>query len=87
MAFNQVLETLLAFSLVKRLGEDQQLSMHLLVQVVQMERLSAEERHQWAERIVRAVNAIFPHHPHHDVASWPQCLRYKAYAETDAKTL
>ncbi len=76
LAFNQVLATLRAFSLVKRLGEDQQLSVHRLVQVVQLEHLSIEEQCQWAERIVRAVNTIFPRDPRHDVASWPQCLRY-----------
>ena len=75
LAFNQLLETLLAFSLVKRLGEDQQLGIHRLVQVVQLERLSAEEQRQWAERIVLAVNTIFPRDPD-NVASWPQCLRY-----------
>jgi tetratricopeptide (TPR) repeat protein len=71
-----MLETLLAFSLVKRLSENRLLSIHRLVQVVQMERLSAEEQRQWAERIVLALNAIFPRNPVHDFASWPQCLRY-----------
>src|SRR5579875_1532888 len=71
-----MLETLLAFSLVKRLSEDQQLSIHRLVQVVQLERLSSEEQRQWAERIVLAVSALFPPDPAYDVASWPQCLRY-----------
>jgi tetratricopeptide (TPR) repeat protein len=72
--FNQALETLLAFSLVKRLGEDQQISIHRLVQAVQEERLLPEEQRQWAERLVRAVNVVFPREPE-EVASWQACSR------------
>ena len=75
LSFNQMLEALLAFSLVKRLAEDRLLSIHRLVQVVQQERLSAEEQGQWAERLVRAVHVVFPHEPQ-EVASWQACLRY-----------
>jgi tetratricopeptide (TPR) repeat protein/transcriptional regulator with XRE-family HTH domain len=74
--FNQLLEPLLAFSLVKRLSEDHLLSIHRLVQAVQMERLSPEEQQQWAERLVRAVNVIFPRDPQDPVAAWPRCQRY-----------
>ncbi|MGO8948791.1 MAG: FxSxx-COOH system tetratricopeptide repeat protein [Ktedonobacterales bacterium] len=73
--FNHMLETLLAFSLVKRLAEDRLLSIHRLVQVVQREHLTSEERRQWAERVVQAVHAIFPHDPG-AITSWPQCQRY-----------
>jgi tetratricopeptide (TPR) repeat protein len=77
--FNQMLETLLAFSLVKRFAEDRQLGIHRLVQAVQMDRLSAEERRQWAERIVLAVNALYPRGE--EIASWPQCQRYLEQAQ------
>jgi tetratricopeptide (TPR) repeat protein/transcriptional regulator with XRE-family HTH domain len=73
--FNQALETLLAFSLVKRLAEDRLLSVHRLVQAVQVERMTPEERRQWAERLVRAVNTLFPRDPE-EVTSWPACQRY-----------
>src|SRR6266571_5239286 len=73
--FNQLLSTLLAFSLVKRLAEERQLSIHRLVQVVQRERLEAVEQRQWAERLVRAMDVAFPHEPQ-ETASWPQCSRY-----------
>jgi hypothetical protein len=72
LSFNQMLEALLAFSLVKRLAEDRLLSIHRLVQ---QERLSAEEQRQWAERLVRAVHVVFPREPQ-EVASWQACLRY-----------
>jgi tetratricopeptide (TPR) repeat protein len=75
LTFNQMIEQLLAFSLVKRLTADQTLSMHRLVQAVQLERMEAGEQRQWAERMVCAVNAVFPAQPE-EVSSWPQCLRY-----------
>ncbi len=75
-AFDQLLETLLAFSLVKRLAEDHMLSIHRLVQAVQMGRMDSEVQQQWAERMIRAVNIVFPRHPKEDMSSWPQCLRY-----------
>jgi len=78
---NQMLETLLAFSLVKRLSEDRLLSIHRLVQVVQVERLSPQEQRQWAERLVLAVNAVFLRDPE-EVASWPVCLRYLEQVQT-----
>lgn len=74
--FNQMLEALLAFSLVKRLAEDHLLSIHRLVQVVQRDALPPEMQRQYAERVVRAVNTVFPRKPQEEVTSWPQCLRY-----------
>jgi transcriptional regulator with XRE-family HTH domain len=76
LTFNQLLEPLLSFSLVKRLSKDHLLSMHRLVQVVRMEAMTAQEQQQWAERLVRAVNAIFPHNPEDPVAAWPRYQRY-----------
>lgn len=75
LTFNQLLETLLAFSLVKRLAEDRMLSMHRLVQAVQLDRMDAETQRAWSERMVRAIQAVFPQDPTH-VGAWPQCLRY-----------
>ncbi len=79
--FNQMLEALLTFSLVKRLSEDHLLSIHRLVQVVQIETMEPEEQRLWAERVVRAVNAVFPHNPQDPVAAWPRCLRYLEQAQ------
>ena len=73
--FNQMLEALLAFSLIKRLAEHRLLSIHRLVQVVQQDSLSVEEQRQWVERLVRAVNAVFPREPQ-EVGSWPLCQRF-----------
>ncbi len=73
--FNHLIETLLAFSLIKRVGEDRLLSIHRLVQVVQIERLGWDEQRQWVERLVGAMNGIFPQTPE-ERAQWPSCQRY-----------
>ncbi|GCE07841.1 helix-turn-helix domain-containing protein [Dictyobacter aurantiacus] len=54
LRFDQMCKTLLAFSLVKRLPEKRMLSVHRLVQLVQMERLTLEEQRQWDERLLDA---------------------------------
>ncbi|GHO49702.1 tetratricopeptide repeat protein [Ktedonospora formicarum] len=80
-SFDQMLSTLLAFSLVKRLTQDKMLSLHRLIQVVQMETMGREEQHRWAERLVHALSALFPHDPTDPIASWPQCQRYLAQVQ------
>ncbi len=74
--FNQLLEVLFRFSFIKRLTEDRMLSIHRLIQVVQLDMIDPEEQSRWAERIVHVVNNLFPCQPNEDVSSWPQCLRY-----------
>jgi tetratricopeptide (TPR) repeat protein len=81
LAFDRMLEALLAFSLIKRLAENHLLSIHRLVQVVQLERMNLEEQRQWVERVVSAVNAVFPRDPRNEIATWPQCLRYLEQAQ------
>ena len=79
--FNQMIEELLKFSLVKRLSETHMLSIHRLVQVVQMDLMDQEEQRHWAERVIRAVNAVFPLDPQKEMSTWPQCLRYLEQAQ------
>jgi tetratricopeptide (TPR) repeat protein len=80
LLFQQLIADLLKFSLVKRLVEEQALSIHRLVQAVQRDQMEVETQRQWAERVVRAINVVFPDHPH-DMAVWPQCLRYLDQAQ------
>jgi tetratricopeptide (TPR) repeat protein/nucleoside phosphorylase len=75
-AFKQMGKELLKYSLVKRLVEDRMLSLHRLVQAVQMDRMESEVQRQWAERVICAVNAVFPTNPKEEITTWPQCLRY-----------
>lgn len=84
LAFNQMLEALLRFSLVKRLAEDHLLSIHRLVQVVQMEMMEHEEQRRWVERVVCALNVIFPRDPREHIAVWPLCQRYLEQAQACA---
>ncbi|GCE07842.1 tetratricopeptide repeat protein [Dictyobacter aurantiacus] len=72
---NQMLEILLSFSLIKRLTEDNLLSIHRLVQVVHLEGMQPEERCQWVQRLVLAMNAIFPENTA-QTEGWSLCQRY-----------
>jgi tetratricopeptide (TPR) repeat protein len=57
---DQVLETLQAYSLLQRDGENQALSIHRLVQAVLLDTLSANERKEWQNRIIKILAEIFP---------------------------
>lgn len=73
---NTIMAELLRFSLIKRVPQDRLLSIHRLVQIVQLQRMSPQEQRQWAERIVRAIHTIFPPDPTDKTASWNLCQRY-----------
>lgn len=59
-AFDQMIGDLYRFSLIKRFEDDRALSIHLLVQAVQQDRMSKEEKQQWAERVVSGVRTALP---------------------------
>ncbi len=71
--FNGAIDVLLSFSLIRRLVDSNSLAIHRLVQVVIRDRLDIPTQQQWAEQVVRVVDAAFP-----DVAfeTWEQCQRY-----------
>lgn len=81
LAFDQLFETLLTFSLIKRLAKNRFLSIHRLVQAVQLDMMDKKEQRSWAERVVSAVNMIFPCDPKNEIATWPKCRRYLAQAQ------
>jgi tetratricopeptide (TPR) repeat protein/transcriptional regulator with XRE-family HTH domain len=74
--FNELIEALLAFSLVKRLAPKRMLSVHRLVQAVQLDRMEVQIQCAWAERVVCTLYTLFPLDPKGEVATWPLCLRY-----------
>jgi len=80
LSLNQMLETLLAFSLVTRHSEERMLSLHRLVQAVQMDRMEAQTQRAWSEQVVHAVQTVFPADPK-NVVTWPACLRYLEQVE------
>jgi tetratricopeptide (TPR) repeat protein len=73
--FHGMMEELLKYSLVTRFSRHKTFSVHRLVQAVQMDSIEQEVQGQWAERVVRAVNKVFPAHSL-DTALWDQCRRY-----------
>src|SRR5450755_831463 len=77
---NQSIEALRAYSLLRReasSGTAPSLSVHRLVQAVLKDQMDEQERQQWAQRAVRAVNAAFPEVEHQ---TWPQCDRLLPHA-------
>jgi tetratricopeptide (TPR) repeat protein len=58
--FNDAIDALRSFSLIRRLEDTKSLTIHRLVQVVIQDRMDLPAQQQWAERTVRLVNAAFP---------------------------
>lgn len=71
-ALNEAIQVLRRYSLLKRNPEAKLLNTHRLVQVVLKDSMGEQEQRQWAERVIRAVNAVFP-----DVSfgTWSRCER------------
>jgi len=68
------------FSLLER-KPAKLLAVHRMVQAVAKSRMSAEEQKQWAEQVVRAVNAAFPGV---EFAAWGKCERLTPSAQACA---
>jgi tetratricopeptide (TPR) repeat protein/transcriptional regulator with XRE-family HTH domain len=75
--FNELIELLLHYSLIRRNSEERFLSIHRLVQAVLRENMTQEMTHIWAERTVRAVNSAFPEV---EQSTWEQCHRCLPHA-------
>jgi len=69
---SQAIETLHAYSLVRRNPREKTLTIHRLVQAVLRDAMEEAERRRWAEHAMLAVNAAFPEAEHRN---WPQCER------------
>ncbi len=74
LAFHHMLEELLKFSLIKRRVEEHTLSLHRLVQVVQIDAMEPQEQRRWAERVVLATATVFPETV--EATTWTRCQRY-----------
>ncbi len=77
LKIDQTLETLQAYSLLRREGESHTLSIHRLVQVVLQDTLENSQKQLWTERTILAVNAAFPQVEH---SNWPECERLLTHA-------
>jgi tetratricopeptide (TPR) repeat protein len=71
----------LRFSLFHRGVDEHTLSMHSLVQSVLRETLDEQDRKQWMQRTVHAVNGTFPDL---EFRAWSQCDRWLPHALTCA---
>jgi hypothetical protein len=70
-AYDSLLKPLLSYSLIEKNRDTFTYSMHRMVQSVQRHRLK-EQQHDWAERVVRTVDGIFPFV---EFTDWSWCNR------------
>ena len=70
---NEAIEVVRRYSLLKRVAKTNTLSIHRLVQAVLRAEMSPKVQRQWAERVVRAVNHVFPEV---ELENWARCERY-----------
>ena len=80
--YDELLEPLTRYSLVRKEIERETYTMHRLVQAVLRDRLSAEEQEQWRERVVLAVYAAFPRGY---FETWAECERLLPHGRLCAK--
>lgn len=79
LLLNDAIEELRRFSLIQRASDTKTLRIHRLVQAVLQGAMDETTRRQWAERAVRATNAVFPRTI--EVETWPQVIRYLPQAQ------
>jgi energy-coupling factor transporter ATP-binding protein EcfA2 len=72
LKLNDTFAEILKYSLLRRDADANTLGIHRLVQVVIQDGLTGQEKRQWAERAVRAVNRTLPSV---EFADWAQCER------------
>src|SRR5260221_216946 len=76
-AFDEAIVSLRSYSLIRRHSETSTLSIHRLVQAVLKDSMDDEQQSQWAQRVVRMVNQVFPSV---EFANWERCERYLLHA-------
>jgi transcriptional regulator with XRE-family HTH domain/tetratricopeptide (TPR) repeat protein len=85
LAFNQALAVIQSYSLMRRNSREQMLSIHLLVQAVLQDAMTTQERDQWIERAIEALNAVFPEVIRDQIlGQWGQCGRLLPHVLTTA---
>jgi hypothetical protein len=84
LAFNQALAVIGNYSLVRRNGREHAPSIHRLVQAVQVDAMTKQEREQWRRRAIAALNVAFPEMMHQGWEQWEQCDRLLPHVLTVA---
>src|SRR5215467_9590640 len=75
LAFNQALAVIQNYSLLRRNGREETLSIHRLVQAVLADAMSEEECEQWRRRAIAALNTLFPSVRREGWEQWEACSR------------
>jgi tetratricopeptide (TPR) repeat protein/DNA-binding transcriptional regulator YiaG len=65
------------YSLIQRNPNTKTLTIHRLVQAVIQDGIPESEKKRWAERVIKAVNAVFPNV---EFGTWSRCERYLVHA-------
>jgi tetratricopeptide (TPR) repeat protein len=78
LEWDETIEELLRYSLVRRNPDDATLTIHRLVQAVLRDGMNPDTQREWAERVVRLVNRAFPEVK---FENWPRCQRYLPHAQ------
>ena len=81
IAFDEGMESLRAYSLVRRHAGTEIVSIHRLVQAVLRDAMTEDQQQHWAERAVRVVNSLFPSG---EPETWHLCERYLLTVQTCA---
>ena len=71
--FNEMISDVLTYSLLSRDSQNRTFKMHRLIQSLLSDSLNDKQRRQWAERVVQAVNSVFPDNT---FTAWPKCQSY-----------
>ena len=82
--FDRSVAVLLAYSLVSRDADDITLSIHRLVQVVLRDALPEQEQAVWVQRVIAAMNTVFPSV---EYRTWKDCERLLSHVLACAKTI
>ncbi len=77
VGLDEAIATLGTYSLIHRNGETNMLSLHRLVQAVIRDAMDGQMRHLWTERVVQALDKMFPSV---SFMAWPQCEHYLPHA-------
>jgi tetratricopeptide (TPR) repeat protein len=81
---DRAIEDLLKFSLIQRDSDRNALVIHRLVQAVVKGAMSEEQQQEYAEQVVRVLDAVFPSA---DLFNWSLCQRYLPQAQACARLI
>lgn len=85
--FNDAIEALQAFSLIRRDKEKRTFSLHRLMQAVIQDGLLKSEQAVWVERVIGALKAVFPQGVHPAWSSYERLLPHVQTCATHSQLL